>query len=189
MNAITYDEIFKLIKENNIWLGYCNNRDKKFEVPGTYECDTIIDGKKMKTVGAIWYTNLDVAKRHDKLQLYKKYSFEYYSKYDNYDAIEVSKIMDIPMNYTGVMGVPVTFLDRYNPDQFKILGITDRHNVSGLRTKTYTAIDNPKYNDLNRRGVIKVGDKYRATYARLLIKKNKSRYSSSACRGEPQRKV
>ena len=171
VNAITYEEVFKLIKNNDLWLGYCNNRDKQFEVPEYYQYDVIINGKKLKTVGAIWFTNLDVAKRHEDLQFYRKYTPGNYPKYNNYDAIEVSKISEIPMDYDGVMGVPVTFLDRYNPNQFKILGITDRHNVSGLRTKTYTAVDDPKYNDLNRRGVIKTGNGYRSTYARILIRR------------------
>jgi hypothetical protein len=122
VNAITYKEIFKLIKENKVWLGYCNNRDKKFEVPDEYEGAEIVNGKKMKTVGAIWYTNIDTAKRHEKLNLYKKYNREEYPKYVNYNAIEVSKISEIPMDFNMAMGVPVTFLDKYNPEQFEILG-------------------------------------------------------------------
>ena len=173
VNAITYKEIFKLIKDNKVWLGYCNNRDKKFEVPEYYEFDGIINGKKMKTVGAIWYTNLEVVKRHQPLTLYKNYSPKEYPKYDNYNAIEVSKVLEIPKNYNGHMGVPVTFLDSYNPKQFEILGITDRQNTSGLRTKKYTVNDSPKFNDLNARSVLRVGNNYKAVYARLLIKNRK----------------
>jgi len=122
VNAITYKEIFKLIKDNKVWLGHCNNRDKKFEVPEYYEFDQVINGKKVKTVGAIWYTNLEVLKRHEPLTLYKKYSPKEYPKYYNYEAIEISKITDIPQDYDGAMGVPVTFLDKYNPEQFEIIG-------------------------------------------------------------------
>jgi len=175
-NAITYQEVFKLIQENKVWLGI-NNGPKVYLVPDYYERENIFtgeDGKKYAKMGNTgWFTNLDFEKRHENLQFYKKYSPENYPKYDNYDAIEVSKISEIPMDYDGVMGVPVTFLNGYNPDQFKILGITDRHNVSGLRTKTYTAADDQKYNDLNRRGAIKTDNGYKSTYARILIKRKK----------------
>ncbi len=93
-----------------------------------------------------------------------------YYKYDNYDAIEVSRVADIPKDYDGVMGVPITFMDKYNPDQFEILGITDRQNTSGLRTKKYTADDSPKYNDLNARSVLCVNGEYKQMYARILIR-------------------
>jgi len=175
-NAITYQDVFNLIQDNKVWLGI-NNGPKIYQVPDYYEQENIFtgtDGKKYAKMGnTCWFTNLDFKKRHENLQFYKKYSPKNYPKYDNYDAIEVSRISEIPMDYDGVMGVPVTFLDVYNPDQFKILGITDRHNVSGLRTKTYTAVDDPKYNDLNRRGAIKTSDGYKSTYARILIKRKK----------------
>jgi len=117
-----------------------------------------------------WFTNLDTTKRHESLTLYKHYTPEEYPHYDNYDAINVDKVAEIPCDYDGAMGVPITFLDKYNPDQFEILGITDRQNTSGLRTKKYTLEDSPKYNDLNARCVIKVNDEYQAMYARILIK-------------------
>jgi hypothetical protein len=107
------------------------------------------------------------------LILYKKYIPEEYPKYDNYDAIEVSTYKNIPMDYSGLMCVPITFVDKYNPVQFEILGITDRQNSSGLRTYKYTAKDTPKYNDLNARGVIIVNGEYKPMYARLIIKKKK----------------
>ena len=104
--------------------------------------------------------------------LYKSYTPEEYPHYDNYDAIEVSKTADIPMDYTGVMGVPITFMDKYNPEQFEILGITDRQNTSGLRHKKYTINDSVKYNDLNARSVIRMEDgTYKQMYARILIKR------------------
>ncbi len=127
-NAIIYKEIFKFIKENRLWLGYDNGGTKWFEVPMDYDIQTesrikIEKGTKYFSMGSIvWFTNLNTAKRHQLLDLYKKYSPEEYPKYDNYDAIEVSRYLDIPMDYSGVMGVPITFLDKYNPDQFEIVG-------------------------------------------------------------------
>jgi hypothetical protein len=127
-NAIIYKEIFKFIKENKLWLGYDNGGTKWFEVPMEYEIETesrikIADGVKYFSMGSIvWFTNLDTAKRHQRLELYKTYSSEDYPKYDNYDAIEVPRYLDIPKDYNGVMGVPITFLDKYNPEQFEIVG-------------------------------------------------------------------
>lgn len=125
LNAITYKEFFKLIKNNKLWLGY-NNGSKTYLVPDSYEQNNIFigeDGKKYSKMGNTgWYTNLDIAKRHEPLTLYKKYSPEEYPKYYNYDAIEISKVSDIPIDYYGAMGVPVTFLDKYNLEQFEIIG-------------------------------------------------------------------
>ena len=110
-NAIAYKEFFKFIKNNKVWTGY--SKVKEFKQPdGTI--------KKFGNVG--WYTNLDTTKRHEKLTLYKKYNSSEYSKYINYGAIEIPKVTDIPMDYDGEMGVPITFLDKYNPDQFEIIG-------------------------------------------------------------------
>jgi len=136
-NAITYKEIFKLIKENKLWLGYDNGGTKWFQVPDDYDIPTesrkkIVNGVKYFSMGRIlWFTNLDTTKRHEELVLYKKYNPKEYPKYDNYDAIEVSRYSDIPMDYDGVMGVPITFLTQYNPDQFEIVGWS-RHNDQGM---------------------------------------------------------
>lgn len=173
-NAISYKEVFNLIQEDKIWLGY--NSVKKFTMPENYEHNSIKieNGVKYAVFGNVcWFTNLDIAKRHEDLILYKTYSPEEYPKYDNYNAIEVSKVTEIPKDYAGAMGVPITFLDKYNPKQFEILGITDRENNSGLKTKTYTNDDVPNAGDLNRRAAIKIGNNYKATYARLLIKNKK----------------
>jgi len=132
-NAITYKEIFKLIKENKLWLGYDNGGTKWFQVPDDYDIPTesrkkIVNGVKYFSMGRIlWFTNLDTTKRHEEFNFYKKYKPEDFPKYDNYDAIEVSRYSDIPMDYDGVMGVPITFLSQYNPDQFEIVGWS-RHN-------------------------------------------------------------
>lgn len=176
LNSITYQEVFKLFKHDKLWLGY-NNGAKTYLVPDSYEQDNIFvgeDGKKYAKMGNTgWYTNLDIIKRHELLILYKKYNSEEYQKYDNYDAIEVSKVSEIPKDYKRVMGVPVTFLDKYNPEQFEILGITDRDPNQKHRVKMYIREDSPKYNDLNRRATLKVNGNIKPVYARLLIKNKK----------------
>lgn len=174
-NAITYKEIFKLIKGNKLWLGTgFANGNAFFSTPcarefasGVYDEQTGL--VKFRNVG--WFTNLDHNKRHEEIPLFRKYSPEDYPTYHNYAAIEVSKVADIPVDYDGAMGVPITFLDKYNPAQFEILGITDRDNNSGLKTKEYTREDTPDAGDLNRRCAIKTGDKFQSTYARLLIQR------------------
>jgi len=136
-NAITYKEIFKLIKENKLWLGYDNGGTKWFQVPDDYDIATesrkkIVNGVKYFSMGRImWFTNLETTKRHEKLDLYKKYTSKEYPKYDNYDAINVNKVVNIPDDYTGYMGVPITFVDKYNPEQFEIIGLI-AGNIRGL---------------------------------------------------------
>lgn len=126
-NAITYKEVFRLIQENKMWLGY-HNGDMKFRVPKSYpprEHRFWIDddGNKWRSLGnACWFTNLDISKRHEDMVLYKTYNPENYPTYANFNGIEVGKTEFIPMDYSGSMGVPITFLDKYNPDQFEILG-------------------------------------------------------------------
>jgi len=144
-NAISYKEIFKLIKEGKLWLGADNNGTKWFKVPDNYEITTesrkkIEDGKKFFSMGSVvWFTDLDIKKRHDDLILYKTYKRheEEYLKYDHYDAINVDRVMDIPADYKGAMGVPVTFLDKHNPEQFEILDGIGRYSMlSGPTDKT-----------------------------------------------------
>ena len=129
VNAISYKEVFPLIKENKMWLGVSiTSGDRKFVVPDNYPlnaagCGIDENGKKyIRVKGVRWFTNLDHKKRHEELLLCKKYNEEEYPKYDNYDAIEVGKTKDIPMDYNGIMGVPITFLDKYCPTQFEIVG-------------------------------------------------------------------
>lgn len=135
-NAITYKEIFKLIKENKVWIGINSNRNfSGFIVPKHYPLhgtEARIDENGNRIVSSnntCWFTNLDNSKRHEELILYKNYDPEEYPTYDNYDAIEVSKTNDIPADYKGVMGVPITFMNKYNPDQFEILGLDDHRLV------------------------------------------------------------
>jgi hypothetical protein len=127
-NAILYKEVFKLIKDGKLWLGVDNGGTKWFQVPDDYDIETesrkkIVDGVKYFSMGSIaWFTNLDHKRRHEMLPLYKKYTKKDFPNYDNYDAIEVSKVAEIPKDFPGVMGVPITFLDKYNADQFELLG-------------------------------------------------------------------
>lgn len=172
-NNVTYKEVFSLIMSNTIWTGV-NAGAQKFEVPLTFERNNtyIENGKKYAKFGNIcWFTNLDHNKRHEDLDMYKHYSSKEYPKYDNYDAINVDKTADIPMDYDGVMGVPITFVFKYNPEQFEILGITDRGDEYGLKTKEYTKNDSPKYGDLNRRGALMIGNELKSTFAKLLIRR------------------
>ena len=164
-NAITYNRIFPHIKNNELWLGCSSfNSGMYFKVPNdyeyanTYKFDREKDGNKVMRVASIcWFTNIDHKKRNTELDLYKKYSAEEFPHYDNYDAIEVSKVADIPMDYRyGVMGVPITFLDKYCPSQFEILGL-----MSGAKGDVLTnGTDGRAKFYINNKGV----------YARILIK-------------------
>lgn len=129
VNAITYKETFALIKENRLWMGATiHSGDREFRVPDSYPLKAAgfrVDEKGVKYIrvkGVRWFTNLDYPQRHEDLILYKHYTPEEYPKYDNYDAINVNVTNDIPCDYDGVMGVPITFLDKYNPEQFEIVG-------------------------------------------------------------------
>jgi len=135
-NAITYKEIFKLIQEDKMWVGNTPmSTDMLFDVPIEFAQGLvsnkkegsgykIINGIVKGRAQAIWFTNLDIAKRHEDMILYKNYTPDIYPTYDNYDAINVDITKDIPIDYNGVMGVPITFLDKYNPNQFEILGMS-----------------------------------------------------------------
>ena len=186
VNAISYKKIFKLIKENRVWLGpSIHGGDREFGVPDDYPLKVArfrIDDQGRKYIrvkGVRWFTNLDFKECHEDLVLYKTYTPEAYPKYDNYDAIEVSKTKEIPEDYYGAMGVPITFLDKYNPEQYEILGITDSDNNSGLKTKKYTKGDVPNPGNLNHRAAIKIGNEYKATYARLLIRRRQASTTAS----------
>ena len=116
LNSITYKDIFPFIKSNELWLGHNTN--------GHNMSFLLYD--KMKDIAAVWITNLDYQKRHIPLELHKHYKAEECPKYDNYDAINVDRVKDIPKDYNGVMGVPITFLEKYCPSQFEIIGVFNR---------------------------------------------------------------
>lgn len=170
-NAITYKEVFKPIKEDKLWLGINSNRNfSGFIVPKHYSLhgtEARIDengNRIVSTNNTCWFTNLDITKRHEELILYKKYDPKLYPTYDNYKAIEVSRVVDIPDDYKGVMGVPITFIDKYNPEQFEIIG-SDNEVKEGLLPD----VVNPNWNGKIDRAYI--GGK--RMYARLLIKLKK----------------
>jgi len=176
-NAITYKDIFSLIQQDKLWIGINSNRNfSGFIVPPHYPLhgtEARVDDHGNRIISSnntCWFTNLENTKRFEELPLYRTYNEAEYPKYDNYDAIEVSKTNEIPVDYAGLMAVPITFLNKYNPRQFQILGIMDRANSSGLRTKKYEKSEIKNANDLNARGVIKKDGEYKAMYARLLIR-------------------
>lgn len=149
-NAITYKEIFKLIQQNRIWLGNgFSNGNAFFKIPEEYSrewADGVFNPEtglvKFRNVG--WFTNLDFEKRHELLTLFKKYTPEEYPHYDNYDAIEVSKTAEIPYDYEGAMGVPITFLDKYNPEQFEIMGNLGSYAPDGFSLASKIFINGKK---------------------------------------------
>ena len=174
-NAITYKEIFKLLKTNKIWLGN-HAGDMKFKVPDSSEPRKTRyweeeNGQKWRSLGSVcWFTNLDIAKRHEDLICYKEFSRKEYSKYENYDAIEVSKKKEIPVNYTGAMGVPITFMQNYNPNQFNIIGLAnDKREIHDALVQ-----GKPIHLDEQHKRfvgmVLKKENKLHATYARIIIK-------------------
>lgn len=175
-NAISYKEIFSLIVENKVWLG-TKSGDMAFKVPDHYEPRETRywedeAGQKWRSLGnACWYTNLDISKRHEELILYKTYTPEEYPTYANYDAIEVGQTKDIPLDYKGAMGVPVTFLDRYNPDQFEIIGSsrTLGKPMSEFAEKGAYSQGGPRFYLDNGNGT------YRRLYDRLVIKNKKAK--------------
>ena len=189
MNAITYKEVFPLIKNNQIWLGdgfnHCNAYFKPLGNNREY-ADGVYNEKEqlVKFRNCVWFTNLDHGRRHKPLQLmtmadnikhskHKEIRGIGYKKYDNYDAIEVPYTDSIPSDYEGVMGVPVSFLDKYCPEQFEIIGMAKRGaGDPALKTKVYTKQDYSNYSDLNAGPVLirQDGSLYN-TYPRILIRK------------------
>lgn len=198
LNWITYKEIFPMLKDNEIWLGYSSV--KEFVQP---------DGTIKKFGNKLWYTNLDIQKRHEKLILWQRYyddngnplpdAKERYQHYDNYDAINVGKVADIPIDYQGVMGVPITFLDKYNPEQFEIVGLLNSSSESLAGIKELRIYDefkevkqdgsftkatgkktrgNPVINGKAKSGNYYInpntGECVHSTYARILIHKKEN---------------
>ena len=199
INAITYKETFPLIKENKIWLGATNfNKGMYFLVPdgfkyaSTYKFEREMDGKAVNRVpGVCWFTNIEHGRRHQPLSLmtmeenimyskHKEIRGKGYQHYDNYDAIEVPYTDAIPSDYDGAMGVPITFLDKYCPEQFEILGMCENEDLYKLKTLVYTTNEckqayERKFQkkgtyDLNASGVVTRNGLQEKVYQRLLIK-------------------
>ena len=202
VNAITYKEFFPLIKDNKVWLGASiHSGDREFKIPNDYPLNASgyrvddLGNKYIRVKGVRWWTNIDYPQRHENLLLYKTYNPIEYPKYDNYDAINVDKTSDIPVDYKGVIGVPITFLDKYNPEQFTILGLAPerseqpqlqkfkyinaiQHNSNGTTQKGNKVNDGPTiktnekpkkypyYTAENSDGYLQV------LYARILIQRN-----------------
>ncbi|MGN8643109.1 adenine-specific methyltransferase EcoRI family protein [Catenibacterium mitsuokai] len=175
LNAVKYKEVFPLIKNNKIWLGYKpTGQDTLFHVPKDYadflvankkigSGYKILNGEVMGRANVIWLTNLDIEKRHDKLDLRGNYyKSSEYPKYDNLDAIDVSKVADIPCDYEGWIGVPISFLDNYNPEQFELIGMGTGDTAKEIGvTKNYRG-----RTDL----AITVNGKSKCPYTRIVIK-------------------
>lgn len=200
MNAVTYKENFTLIKDNKMWYGQSiSSGDREFQVPDDYPLDAagfrIHEGKKyIRVKGVRWFTNLDHGRRHqpfvlmtkaDNLRFNKKLQgVTAYEKYDNYHAIEVPFSNAIPSDYKGIMGVPITFLDKYNPDQFEILGMCENEDLYKLKSKVYTSAECKqayldKFGktgtyDLNASGVLIRNGLREKVYQRILIKHKKN---------------
>ncbi|MFH0988002.1 MAG: adenine-specific methyltransferase EcoRI family protein [Parcubacteria group bacterium] len=183
-NAITYKEIFKLIKENKIWLGYGFTGGAGHFINIHYEdYATAGDHKEgmIRVSGVVWFTNLEIDKRHEDLILYKTYEGHEseYPKYDNYDAINIDKTKDIPMDYKGAMGVPITFLDKYNPAQFEIIGLGISNSGLDIGVRPYKKEHKKYRKEIQRRGAVD-GDLYMmkegvvdVPFARILIRNKK----------------
>ena len=193
-NCVTYKEMFPYIKVNKVWSGRKEWAGGMwFKTMNEDDVDKVINGVNMKNVPSIWITNIDHGRRHEPLQLMTmgdnlKYSRhkeirgrESYGHYENYDAIEVPYTDAIPSDYEGTMGVPISFLDKYCPEQFEILGMCENEDLYGLKTKVYSTAECKqayfdKFNkkgtyDLNASGVIIVDNKREKVYQRILIRK------------------
>lgn len=177
INAITYKEVFPLIRENKVWLGASiHSGDRKFFVPDDYPlnaagCGIDENGQRfIRVKGVRWFTNLDMPQRHERLSLKEEFSEENYPKYENYDAVNVSRTANIPFNYDGVMGVPITFLDKYSPDQFEILMLANGNVRANSSPEILKRVGYSKH-DLDKGGVGIIDGK--RSYARILIQRRK----------------
>lgn len=196
-NSITYKEIFKLIKENKIWLGYGFNRGVAHFINKHYvDYASDLDHKEgmIRVSGIVWFSNVETKKRHEDIILYKTYNGheEEYPKYENYDAINVDKVKEIPLDYDGEIGVPITFIDKYNPDQFEIIALGIVGSIDFSSNKKMELLDKDgnstgkftnnakgtlyrKYNPLRDKTPnfkdYETGELYSSIYARIIIKK------------------
>lgn len=178
-NAISYKEIFKLIKENKMWLGYGFKGQAAHFINNSYEDYATAGDHKdgmIRVSGVTWFTNINISKRHEDLILYKKYNTDDYTKYENYNAINIDKTQDIPIDYKGKMGVPITFLDKYNPNQFEIVGLGISSSGKEIGVKPYKPAHKKYRKDIQKRAAVD-GDLYMmkngivtVPYARVIIK-------------------
>jgi hypothetical protein len=181
-NAIKYKEIFPLIRDNKIWLGYGFKGGAGHFINEHYEDYATATNRKegmIRVSGVHWFTNLEINKRHEDLILYKKYTPEEYPKFENYDAINVDVTKDIPVDYDGMIGVPITFMDKYNPDQFEIIGVGIANLGLEMGIQPYKPEHKKYRKEIQKRGAVD-GDLYTMVdgvvtvpYSRIIIKRKK----------------
>lgn len=180
-NAIKYKEIFPLIQSNQLWLGYGFKGGAGHFISHYQDTATAGDHREgmIRVSGVTWFTNLEIKKRHEELILYRTYSPEDYPKFENYDAININRTEDIPCDYDGDMGVPITFMDKYNPEQFEILGV----GIAGLGLAAGVRPYKPEHKkyrkEVQKRGAVDGdlymmnGDEVVVPYSRILIRRKK----------------
>lgn len=175
MNAVTYKEVFPLFRDNKVWYGESiRSGDRKFYVPDDYSLNATncgIDEKGRKFIrvkGVRWFTNLDISKRHENIILKDKFTTNEYPCYENYNAIEVSRTQSIPFDYNGIMGVPITFLDKYSPEQFEILMLANGNARTNVSQKTLSLVGYRRHPE--DRGGVGIIDG-RRVYVRIMIRR------------------
>lgn len=178
-NAIGYSDIFPLFQQNKIWLGY-GFKGGAAHFISTYEDKAVAGNHKegmIRVSGVMWFTNLEIAKRHEPLPLFRSYTPEVYPKYENFDAINVDKTVDIPFDYDGYMGVPITFMDKYSPEQFEIVGLGIANLGLQAGVKPYKPEHKKYRKEVQKRGAVD-GDLYMmkgneivVPYSRIIIKR------------------
>ncbi|MCM8872957.1 MAG: adenine-specific methyltransferase EcoRI family protein [Paludibacteraceae bacterium] len=178
-NAIGYHEIFPLIRDNKLWLGYGFKGGAGHFISKYEDTATAGDHREgmIRVSGVNWFTNLEIQKRHEDLILYKAYSPDDYKRYENFNAINIDKTSDIPINYDGVMGVPITFMDKYNPEQFEIIGLGIASLGLECGVQPYKPEHKKYRKEIQKRGVVD-GDLYMMVdgvvtvpYSRILIRR------------------
>ncbi len=181
-NAIKYKEIFPLIRDNKLWLGHGFNRNVAHFVSHYEDTASDLDHREgmIRVSGVQWFTNLDLAKRHEEMVLFKRYDPAEYPKFANFDAINVDKTAEIPLDYDGAMGVPITFLNKYNPDQFEILGVGIAKLGLAAGVAPYAPEHKAYRKEVQKRGAVN-GDLYmvkdgvvEVPYSRILIRRKKA---------------
>ena len=178
INAATYREVFPLFRDNKVWFGESiRSGDRKFHVPDSYPlsaagCGVDDSGRRfIRVKGVRWLTNLDTGRRHEPIALTRTYTPDEYPRYENYDAIDVGRTQNIPVDYDGIMGVPITFLDKYSSDQFEIIMLANGNARTNVASKTLAEVGyRPHSADKGGVGIING----RRVYARILIRKKSS---------------